>query len=333
LINDIHNASRAKILVSSRDWPPIQRKLRDIPSRLQINLEENSRQVSNAVDVYINHVTSKLDFQGELYLQERICKEMKQKANGTFLWVALIARELEKVDSWDMMEVIREAPRGLNALYHRMMGHIQDLRRDNTRYCYKLLATVVTAYRPLHLQELQVLVDLPSNIVGKQSSVAQIAAKCGSFLTIHNDVVSIIHQSATEFLAQDIGVFQDSVEKEHLRLALRSLGAMSAKLKQNIYSLPTPAFPVDKITPPKPDPLARVRYSCVFWADHFCDGNKSKQGKYDFESEVPDGHLVQTFLEQHLLHWLEALCILNRLSGGMLQISMLKALFDVCLNL
>jgi hypothetical protein len=39
--------------------------------------------------------------------------ELQRKANGTFLWVALMMEELEKPESWDPLAVVEEAPAGL----------------------------------------------------------------------------------------------------------------------------------------------------------------------------------------------------------------------------
>ncbi|KAL7938542.1 hypothetical protein V8C35DRAFT_319713 [Trichoderma chlorosporum] len=61
--------------------------------------------------------------------------------------------------------------------------------------------------------------------------------------------------------------------------------------------------------PPDPDPLAPMRYSCLFWADHFCDASK-------LENEGIDDEAVWLFLKDHLLHWLESLSLLGKIPDG-----------------
>lgn len=52
---------------------------------------------------------------------------MRDRADGTFLWVALVAQELQNVRSWDVLRVLKQMPEGLEPLYRRMMNHIQQL--------------------------------------------------------------------------------------------------------------------------------------------------------------------------------------------------------------
>lgn len=60
---------------------------------------------------------------------------LRQKAAGAFLWVALVVEELEQVESWDVLEVLEEMPTGLEELYARMMKQIQQLKRGNPECC------------------------------------------------------------------------------------------------------------------------------------------------------------------------------------------------------
>jgi hypothetical protein len=46
-----------------------------------------------------------------------------------------------------------------------------------------------------------------------------------------------------------------------------------------------------------------ISYACIFWVDHVCMIS---------EELTPIGHRVETFLFNHLLHWLEAMSILKR---------------------
>ncbi len=47
---------------------------------------------------------------------------------------------------------------------------------------------------------------------------------------------------------------------------------MSPVLKQNMYDLDYGFKPKD-MNPPKRDPLAPIRYSCVFWVEHLLRGD------------------------------------------------------------
>ena len=73
-----------------------------------------------------------------------------------------------------------------------------------------------------------------------------------------------------------------------------------------MYNLDFDFIPKD-MTPAHPDPLAPVRYSCVFWADHLC--SESPEYKRELMDDVP----VLGFLNERFLRWLESLSLLGKL--------------------
>lgn len=54
-------------------------------------------------------------------LQETVRGQIFAKAGGAFLWAALVLKELEPVDSWDVLDVLQEMPPKLEPLYDQMM--------------------------------------------------------------------------------------------------------------------------------------------------------------------------------------------------------------------
>jgi hypothetical protein len=94
---------------------------------MRLSLELNADYVSYAVDLYIDYKVSQLLLvKQDSMLQEKVRKRMHEKANGTFFWVALVfqALEREKVESWDMLQVIKEMPADLQKLYDRMIRQV-----------------------------------------------------------------------------------------------------------------------------------------------------------------------------------------------------------------
>ncbi|RYO95242.1 hypothetical protein DL764_007727 [Monosporascus ibericus] len=105
----------------------------------------------------------------------------------------------------------------------------------------------------------------------------------------------------------------------------RSLQIMSRTLQRDIYRLKDWGLPTDQVTPPDPDPLAAARYSCIHWVDHLAECKPDEQAQYD---SLRDGGIIDRFLRQHYLHWLEALSILKGVSEGILAMSKLNGLFQ-----
>jgi hypothetical protein len=149
-----------KWLVSSRKDTNIERKLWvDNPRmRLSLELEENAEQVSRAVNVYIDHCLLKLtQIQHDKRLRDSVRERMQRKANGTFLWVSLVVKELMEAMSLEVLQVLDEVPIELKDVYRRMMEQIKRLQHQRSDFCRHILSIVIAAYRPLHLQELHVL--------------------------------------------------------------------------------------------------------------------------------------------------------------------------------
>lgn len=268
--------------------------------------------MSQAVDTYIDHNISRLRLiQSNQDRLDELRKAIRQKANGTFLWASLVIKELEEVESWEMMQVVEDMPTDLKAVYERMMGQIRHLKRGNAELCRKILSTVLITYRPLILAELGMLSSLPTQILESVNSVERLVAMCGSFLTIRGETVYFIHQSAKDFLSTEIS--QDHGAREHADIFKQSITAIS-ELPKNIYSLTDFGFRPKSAQPPNPNPLDPMRYACLFWGDHFCDAlGENLQSKTELALE----EALLSFLKDHVLRWIESLCLLDRLTDGL----------------
>ena len=74
------------------------------------------------INIYNNNKLSRLkSVQEDKDLRSHVRDILHQKANGTFLWVALMVQELEDAESLDPLKVAEEAPSGLYQLYNRMV--------------------------------------------------------------------------------------------------------------------------------------------------------------------------------------------------------------------
>jgi len=107
---------RVKWIVSSRNIPEIERLLEVDGSgsevKLSLEVTQNAEQVAHAVDMFIDHKLSKLrSLRNEHDMRGRLREIIRQKANGTFLWVALVVEELGTAESWDMLEVLENSQR------------------------------------------------------------------------------------------------------------------------------------------------------------------------------------------------------------------------------
>lgn len=76
---------------------------------------------------------------------------------------------------------------GLNALYIRIMKQISTSR--TAKRCKSILAIVLVIYRPITLDELPSLIDMPPRISSNKKALVEIIGNCGSFLTLRDRIV------------------------------------------------------------------------------------------------------------------------------------------------
>jgi hypothetical protein len=196
-------SSRVKWIVSSRNQPDIESRLRLNDIKMRLSLELNEEHVTRAVELFVNLKVSKLPLiAGDSALQETVQDQIYAKANGTFLWAALVLKELEFVESWDVLDVLQDMPPELEPLYDRMLRQVEQLQRNDPKFCRLVLSTITLAYRPLHILEVGALSDLPPQISFNLDKVKKVVDKCGSFLTIRDNRTYFIHQSAKDFLLE-----------------------------------------------------------------------------------------------------------------------------------
>ena len=329
----IHTSSlsnRIKWLLSSRNELHIEQRLKliDAQARLSLELKQNAEQVARAVEVYIDEKLSHVDSLEDATLRSQVREVLRKKANGTFLWVALVVQELEKPESWDPLQVVEEAPVGLHQLYDRMAGQIQQLGKRNAEMCRLLLSIVSVAYRPLNLAELGGLCTLPGPVSMLTKNTRTLVAMCGSFLTIRDDQVYLIHQSAKDYLSDEAraAVFGPKGEI-HYTIFLQSLEIMFSTLKRDMYGLGAPGYPIDEVTTPATDPLATARYSCVYWIDHLYD-SKATSLVSKVNSLQASGVVIDFFKKKYI-YWLEGLSLCKSIGKGVVSIGKLWSLIQV----
>jgi hypothetical protein len=316
---------KVKWLVSSRrNRPAIEPVLPTVENVLTLDLESNSESIRDAVNAYLENKVSELDKQLKYTAEDRgqITEELRQKADGTFLWVALVCKELESVQSYDALDVLRQMPSGLKKLYDRMMSQIKELKRNDPKYCKSILSTMSLAFRPLHVSELAALSDLSTNV-----PVREIIKICASFLTVRDDIAYLVHQSAQDYLTQDAEseILPEGRASRHAMIVKRSLEAMGKTLRRDICNLRHSGRSIEQIKVPDLDPLSQIRYACVYWIDHVGEIDSSLH----IQVGLSDNGEIHRFLKKHFLHWLEALSLIGKVSESIGLIGELQSMVDV----
>ncbi|KAH6639423.1 WD40-repeat-containing domain protein [Boeremia exigua] len=318
-------SSRVKWIVSSRNLPHIEDQLESVQCNVRLSLELNAESVSAAVRVFIQHKVSQLAQQKKYdqKTQDAVFETLTSNANDTFLWVALVCQELEQTAKRNALKKLSSFPPGLNALYERMMQQIQ--MSDDAGLCIHILALTALLYRPITLEELRSLAE-PLEDIADEEEVREIIRLCGSFLTLREDTVRFVHQSAQDFLFTEAfdEVFPSGIEAAHLEIFTRSLAVLSRTLRKDIYYLKEPGFPINDIQSPNPDPLVASRYSCIYWIDHLCQSIHAPQT--DSPCDIQLISTIDEFFRTIYLYWLEGLSLCRSVAKGVVLMAKLVSL-------
>jgi hypothetical protein len=339
---------KVKWLVSSRDVPDIARSLKENNVRTALSLEAPSiaDSLKVAVNAYIKFKMSGLaerfidDLEEECDTGENLVKvqgirdaveeaaeALRLRADGTFLWIALVCKQIEetKCGPDKVLGLVHDTPRDLSGIYDKMIRQVVLKTNLYSNECTRVLLITARAYTPLRLSELVTLAGF-----NKLTPHRNIVKSCGLLTLREDDVVYFVHQSANEHLNKDLesGLLSKASPlghaEGHRTIVLQSLHAMEEVLERDIYGLRDPGCMVSSVKPPVSDPLAPIRYSCLYWVDHLCEMETSLE-----EVGLRNNGRVDLFLQVHLLHWLEALSIFKNISSAIAAMKKLGNLVSV----
>jgi hypothetical protein len=322
-------SSRVKWIVSSRNWPDIEAKLDLAGHKVKLSLELNTESVAAAVDVFIQQKVDQLAQEKRYKAEVRhaVLQHLRSNADNTFLWVALVCQDLKTTPNWSVMKRLALFPPGLNSLYKRMIDQINE--SNSAEICLQILASTATLYRPIAVPELVALVEQLEDLDDLES-VREIVGFCGSFLTLREDTVYFVHQSAKDFLFKEAytKAFPDGSEDVRRTILLRSLAILSKTLHRDMYSLDAPGYSIENVKLSEIDPLAVSRYPCIYWIDHLCDLKPKSLANRVGDLQVLDA--VNEFLRKKYLYWLEGLSLCKSVGKGVVSMEKLWSLLQVC---
>jgi len=315
--------------VTSRYRPDIEKWLQADTFHQKINLELNSTHISHAVNAFIDAKVSELAISDDNELQRKVKNYLLENSEETFLWVSLVCKRLEVVPLWKMQlqltEVLGEFPPGLEQLYERMMNQIEN--GESAKFCKQILSSITLTLRPIHLKELVTTAGLQEELLYDLQLVRELVDLCSSFLTLQEEMVYFVHQSAKDYFSTCKGerIFHSGQADGHCEIMCRSLEVMSRTLKRDICGLQMPGVLLSEVESDiNKNPLTHIQYACCYWISHLCLAGQQHHQLY-----LSDCGKVHTFLQKHFLHWLEALSLIGEMSKGVLMITDLQSMLTV----
>jgi hypothetical protein len=258
-------------------------------------------------------------------------RRLVQSASGLFIWVTTACRFIRegKRFATNRLNIILEnssinmnaAEKHLDKIYTTVLRNCISSEysfeeAESLSTLKSLLGSIVTLLSPLSMQSLSKLLSKA------QDDVNQTLYDLHAILSIPEDPslpLRLHHPSFRDFLFKKARCEEFWVDEKqaHQVLADSCIQLMSASLKQFICGVDAPDTLVSNVSRSRVEQSlsAEVQYACLYWIEHL-----RRSG-----TQLYDDSQVHIFLQEHLLHWLEALGWMKKISEGVLAISSLEA--------
>ncbi|RAH57407.1 Pfs, NACHT and WD domain protein [Aspergillus piperis CBS 112811] len=289
-----------KWLVSSRPLPEIPASVQDPTLPTHSLLKLDGHDMSHSIDRYIDIKMVQLRHKARKKNRvEELAAKLKAEASNTYIWVSLVCRELINSHEFMWAEIVDKIPKDLEDLYGYLLDRLANLNSEiMSSCCRNVLMAAMVARDPLALSEIEILAELPEG----EDTAEAVVQECRSFLTIRNNTVYLVHQSAQDYLQKHYRrLYNVSSATLHHQLYKRALHGLRKNLKQNIYGVSHYGIAIQDVQIPNPDPLNCIRYACRYWVYHLVQSGCTSTDMED----------ILSFFNTHFLHWLEAMGLLG----------------------
>jgi hypothetical protein len=348
-----------RILLTSRPEPLIQRGLHNI-SRLRrrdLILNQIDRGiVDHDISIFFRHNLGLLrDTWDDLPLNwpaTDMVNLLVSRAHGLFIYAATVCRFLERNEIlWppdDLLQLILsregaasslQGTRGaialhdshtmeLDMIYIQVLQHcLQKISNEGTKpsiaaFIRQCVGPIVILFNPLSVDAVANLVNIDNR------RLRRVLNQLRSVLDIPDDRVDPVqlhHPSFRDFCLDKLRCsdpqFWVDEKQAHRTLADSCVRLMSTSLRQNICGMTTPGALVTDVKSSRVDECLppEVQYACVYWIQHL-----QRSG-----DQLYDNGQVHQFLQEHFLHWVEALSLTGKMSQGAILVRTLESMVTV----
>jgi hypothetical protein len=345
LLSEIRDITtvRFRVFITSRPETPLRLGFRQMPSILHHDLvldhvpqelvDRDIMTFFNQEFLEIRHIFENIspDWPGI----ERLTL-LVQKSGGLFIYAATVCRFIKSNDQWlpdDLLRIFipsdsakksrklkRRMPTTspfseLDKIYTQILDY--SLKRienpqdqaDIAGEIREIISTLGVLFQPLSLVALGYILETD------HVTIHQRLKHLRSVLSVPDDEsspVRLLHPSFQDFLFDNERCVSRhfSVEEKvaHKRVSEQCVNILSNSLKQDICNVNRSGMfvlDVERTKIQQALPL-QVEYACTYWVQHVLSSGV----------ELGDDYWVHGFLSRHILHWLEALSWIGKLSDG-----------------
>jgi WD40 repeat protein len=297
--------SSVRIIITTRSEHDIccafEHQQQFLKQKLSITSSINAHDISSYLRHRMARVRSKAAglSLGVEWPSEDDIQRLAEQTSGLFIWASTASEFIDGYNPKKRMDLVLKgeatsvAEYALDVLYRTALESAGDWDdEDFVADFTAIMGLVLTAQHPLSSTAIDLL--LPGR------PCMYVISHLGCVLQ-QNPTVRLLHPSFADFLTtrsrcgRDIWFFHPTPCK--LNFAILCLRCLNQTLRRNMCNLILSMDPADETL------TEDVKYACVFWIEHICEIKVGIPSVLD--------HL-DTFLNQHLLHWLEAMSILKK---------------------
>ncbi|KAL6722060.1 hypothetical protein ACLMJK_001165 [Lecanora helva] len=156
------------------------------------------------------------------------------KADGNYIYAALVIQELRNLESWQanissIRKLLEDLPYGLTDMFEFVRRRVLKPQNEGIEYTKEILRCLILAMESPTLSELALLADLPLEVRGDREALRVFIRRCGAFITTfegdQDDVIEWIDVAAKQHLItyakDDLSLMLNDVQ--HGIIALRCL--------------------------------------------------------------------------------------------------------------
>ncbi|KAH7124601.1 vegetative incompatibility protein HET-E-1 [Dactylonectria macrodidyma] len=209
-----------RILVTSRPYPEIREYMEEFAHKDLASFPEAKQDIDRCIEERTADLAKRKRYTDKV--KGQVANILRDKAQGTFLWVGLACNELEDVPSKDAVRVLENMPKGLDSLYKRLLDAAVE-QSAGAHEVRRILSFVAVCVRPLSVLELSEACQL--HLEEEEQTRVQFTreeiASCRLMVIIQDDKVLLLHQSVKDFLVGSDNDHFINMFEAHADLAYR----------------------------------------------------------------------------------------------------------------
>ncbi|KAL6886872.1 Pfs, NACHT, and ankyrin domain protein [Trichoderma evansii] len=190
-----------RILITSRPYSEIFEYLEEFANQDLASFPQAKQDIDLCIEERVVGLAKKKKYTEKV--KQQVSDILREKAEGTFLWVGLVCKELEDVPSKNAIQVLRIMPKGLHSLYKRLLDTAIEQEESGADIVRRILSLVAVCMRPLSVLDLsqacqlyQEEVDIDTRIQFTRDQIAS----CRLMIIIQDEKVLLLHQSVRDYL-------------------------------------------------------------------------------------------------------------------------------------